>query len=337
MVSLQLPGELTEPLGWIGLVWPQADEDKLREDGQTWISYGAKLRGQAQHATDVAHRVWTQNTGESIEAFEAWWNAAQGPGRNLENAAIAAELIGAGLIVMAGITLALKIAFIVQLTILLVEVGQAIATAFVSFGATTAEIPGFVAATRLICRELISKLIQAIETQIARLFEQAGKLLEKVGVKTLAADAGEVSTKLGQDAAFRGLMRDVERADVHSPADGARFYSGRQPDGSRMRAYAEDQTDGVSSVTLEQTPGGGHFDNMDLYNKATSPVSVGHADQIWYRLSERYAQTAQGDVTAFTHNARPDSVWNRFEYPALVNNPDVGASRIKVVDPFSGS
>jgi hypothetical protein len=335
-VSLQLPGELTEPLGWIGLVWPQADEDKLREDGQTWISHGAKLRGQAQHATDVARRVWTQNTGESIEALEAWWNAAKGPGRNLENAALAAELIGAGLIIMAGITLALKIAFIVQLTILLVEVGQAIATAFVSFGATTAEIPGFIAATRLICRELISKLIQAIETQIARLFEQAAKLLEKVGVKTLAKDAGNLSMKLGQDAAFRGLMRDVEHADVRSPVDGARFYSGRQPDGTAMRGYAETQTDGVTSVTLEQTPGGGRFDNMNLYNDG-SPITQQQADKIWGRLSERYAQNAEGDVIAYTHNPRPGSIWNTVERPALVENPNVGDSRIKVVDPFGGS
>jgi hypothetical protein len=329
-VTLQLPGELTEPLGWIGLVWPQADEDKLREDGQVWLSYGATLRAQAQKADTIVRPVWTDNIGESIEAFEAWWNAQDGPARKLEDGALAAELIGAGLIIMAGITLALKIAFIAQLTILLVEVGQAIATAVVSFGATTAEIPGFIAVTRLICRELVSKLIQAIETQIARLFEQAAKLLEKVGVKTLAKDAGQLSTKLGRDAAYRGLMREVERADVGSPADGANFYSGKAADGTRMRVFAESNTDGVTSVTLEKTPGGKYFDDMALYRPG-SPISEAQANKVWARLSERYAEDASGEATAWAHNPWSGSIWNTVEKPALESNPTV--TKITVVDP----
>jgi hypothetical protein len=55
-----------------------------------------------------------RSQGDSIDAFERWWNAENGPGRNLENAAAAVELIGAGLIAMAGITVALKIAFIAR-------------------------------------------------------------------------------------------------------------------------------------------------------------------------------------------------------------------------------
>jgi len=329
-VSIELPGELTEPLSWIGLVWPQADEDKLFADGQTWISYGAKLRVHAQQANAAARRVWSDNYGESIDAFERWWNGEQGPGRNLENAAAAVELIGAGLIAMAGITLALKIAFIAQLVALAFEVGQAIATAVVSFGASTAEIPGFIALTRFACRELINKAIQTVEREIAKLFAQAAKLLEKAGAKTLAADAGKLAERLGQDSVFRGLMREVERADVTSPVDGANFYSGKAADGTHMRVFAERNSDGVSSVTLEQTPGGKTFDDMHLY-EANSPVSQAQADKVWSRLSERYAENAQGDVTAWSHNPRPGSIWNTVERPALELNPNV--TKITVVDP----
>lgn len=329
-MTIELPSELTEPLSWIGLVWPQADEDKLYADGQTWISYGAKLRGHAQQANDAARRVWQDNYGDSIEAFERWWNAEDGPGRNLENAAAAVELIGAGLIAMAGITVALKIAFIAQLVALAFEVGQAIATAVVSFGASTAEIPGFIALTRFACRELINKAIQMVEREIAKLFAQAAKLLEKAGAKTLAKDAGKLAERLGQDSAFRGLMRDVERADVRSPVNGANFYSGRAPDGTRMRVFAENNTDGVTSVTLERTPGGKRFDDMGLYEPG-SPVSKAQADQIWGRLSERYAENAQGDVTAWAHDPWEGSVWVQRERPALERNPNV--SKINIVDP----
>jgi hypothetical protein len=329
-VTIELPAELTEPLSWIGLVWPQADEDKLYADGQTWISYGAKLRASAQQANDAARRVWQDNYGDSIDAFERWWNAEDGPGRNLENAAAAVELIGAGLIAMAGITVALKIAFIAQLVALAFEVGQAIATAVVSFGASTAEIPGFIALTRFACRELINKAIQMVEREIAKLFAQAAKLLEKAGAKTLAKDAGKLAERFGQDSAFRGLMRDVERADVRSPVDGANFYSGRTADGTPMRSFAERNTDGVNSVTLEQTPGGKTFDDMHLYDSG-SPVSQAQADKVWERLSERYAENAQGDVTAWSHNPRPGSIWNTVERPALERNPNV--TKITVVDP----
>jgi hypothetical protein len=329
-MSIELPAELTEPLGWIGLVWPQADEDKLHADGQLWISYGAKLRAQAQEADTAARKVWNDNYGESIDAFERWWNAPDGPGRNLENAAAAVELIGAGLIAMAGITVALKVAFIAQLVALAFEVGQAIATAVVSFGATTAEIPIFIAATRFACRELISKAIQLVEREIAKLFAQAAKLLEKAGAKSLAADAGKLGERFGQNSAFRGLMREAERVDVGSPVNGANFYSGKAADDTPMRVFAERNVDGVSSVTLEQTPGGKHFDDMLLFEPG-SPVSRQHALEIWKRLSQRYAENARGDVTAWAHEPRPNSIWNTVERPALENNPDVG--KITVVDP----
>jgi hypothetical protein len=329
-VTIELPAELTEPLGWIGLVWPQADEDRLHADGQLWIDYGARLRAHAREADAAARKVWSDNYGESIDAFERWWNAPDGPGRNLENAAAAVELIGAGLIAMAGITVALKIAFIAQLVALAIEVGQAIATAVPSFGASTAEIPIFIAATRLVCRELISKAIQTVEREIAKLFAQAVKLLEKAGAKGLAAEAGKLSERFGQNSAFRGLMREAERVEVSSPVNGANFYSGKAPDDTPMRVFAERNVDGVSSVTLEQTPGGKYFDDMQLFEPG-SPVSRQHALEVWKRLSQRYAENARGDVTAWAHEARPNSIWNTVERPALESNPDVG--KITVVDP----
>ncbi len=77
----------------------------------------------------------------------------------------------------------MKIAFIVQLIILAIEISQAIATAFATFGATTAEIPGFIAATRVICRQLIKKAVTHIQTVIKDLLRKAKGLLKKVESK----------------------------------------------------------------------------------------------------------------------------------------------------------
>ncbi|WP_375500245.1 hypothetical protein [uncultured Jatrophihabitans sp.] len=326
-MGIELPGELTEPLGWIGLIWPQADEDKLFEAGQTWLTYGSTLRGHAEQADATAQSVWGEHAGEAIDAFRTWWMKQDGPGLTLPDNATAAELIGAGLIVMAGITLALKILFIAQLIILVIEVAQAIATAVATFGATAAEIPGFVAATRAICREALNTVISMVEREIAKLFEQAAKLFEKVGAKTLAGDTAKLGEKIATGSAqtreFAGLIGKAERMDVSSPKDGAVFWSGRDADKVSMRTYAEKSTDGVTSTTLEQTQGGKYFDDLDLYGSNEGLVSSSQRDKIWGRLSERYGQNASGDVTAYVHDARPGGFWKTREVPALRENPNV--------------
>jgi hypothetical protein len=340
-MGLELPGWLTEPLGWIGLIWPQADEEKLFADGQVWITFGSTLRGQAQDANNTAQKVWTDNHGDSINAFEKWWNADDGPAKNLEDEAIAAELIGAGLIAMAAITLALKIAFIVQLVILAVEVAQAIATAFVSFGATTAEIPGFVAATRVICRELINKVVSMVEREIAKLFEKAAKLLEKVGAKDLSKGAGKMADNFlgkSQARAFESLFSKAGRVELGTGKDGAVFYSGEDDAGRRMFDYGKDFADGNGKKVLETTKGGKEFDDMGLYGK-DSPITNQQADQIWKRLSSRYGENASGDANVFLHQGNPDrplsgKIFMKDELPSLKDNPNINS--VTVRDPQTG-
>jgi hypothetical protein len=178
-MGLQLPGALTEPLGWIGMIWPEADEDKLFAAGQRWIAFAGQLRQVAQPANRAAAGVREANKGEAVDAFEAWWTGAEGPKAHLEDDALAAEIIGAALIAFAVLTLALKIAFIAQLVILLIEVTQAIATAIASLGATTAEIPGFIAATRAVCKRLVKQVVEHVQTFLKDLFERAKGLLRR--------------------------------------------------------------------------------------------------------------------------------------------------------------
>lgn len=178
-MGLTLPSELTEPLSWIGLDWPAADEDKLFEAGQAWIAFGQNLHSEAQPAQQAAQQVLAVTEGAAADAFREWWSADGGPDRRFPDDAEAALLIGAALVAFAAITLALKINFIVQLTILAIEIAQAIATAVVSFGATLAEAPGFIAATRIVVRRLIKQVIEHVQTVIKGIFEKAKALLKR--------------------------------------------------------------------------------------------------------------------------------------------------------------
>ncbi|WP_436521193.1 hypothetical protein [Actinoplanes sp. HUAS TT8] len=326
-MTITLPHELTEPLSWIGLEWPEADEDQLQADGRAWIDHGTRMRAHADQATAAARDVWLHNEGATVEAFERWWNGEDGPGRHLSEAATAAELIGGALIAMAGVTVGLKAAFIAQLTALAIEVGQAIATATVTAGATLAEIPVWIGLTRVAVRKLIHEAMALIEREIAAMLRKAAKMLEKAGAEKLA----ETTMNGSRRTAFKGLMHEVENADVRSPLNGAHFYSGTQPNDEKMRVYAEKQVDGVRSLTLEMTPGGRRFDDMQLFERG-SPVNDGQAFGIWQRLSERYAQNASGEATAWTHDANPMGVWYTREKPALQLNPNI--TKINEIDPF---
>jgi hypothetical protein len=132
---------------------------------------------------------------------------------------------------------------------------------------------------------------------------------------------------LADRVAFFSLMCEVERADVRSPVDGACFASGRALDGTPIRLLVERCTDGISRVTLEQTPGGHDFDRRGLF-EPDAPVSPAQADRIWGRLSERYAEQAAGEVTAWVYKPWDDSTWKTRELPALRRNPRVTAIRV---------
>ncbi len=213
-MGLELPGALTEPLGWIGMTWPEADEDKLFEAGQQWIAFGTGLEKTLANAEAAAQAVWQSNEGEAVDAFRQWWNGPDGPHARLSEDAAAAQVIGAALIVFAGVTLALKIAFIAQLIMLAIEVAQAIATAIATFGASTAEVPGFIAATRAMCQRLVRQVIEHVQTVIKELLEHAKGLLKKVATRE-ARQAEKAAMRTAERDLARGALTDADRAALH--------------------------------------------------------------------------------------------------------------------------
>lgn len=161
-MGIELPGELADLLNELGYTWPKADEEKLFQLGQHWIDFGSTLQGIGQEATASATRVWTDNVGDAVEAFKARWGDKESPLAVLEDGTTAAHVIGACLFVCAAVVLALKINVIVQLTILAVEIIQAIATAPETFGASLLEVPVFKKLTDMAINFIINKAMEAI-------------------------------------------------------------------------------------------------------------------------------------------------------------------------------
>jgi hypothetical protein len=80
----------------------------------------------------------------------------------LDGISTAGQVVGAGMMICAGIILALKISTITQLVTLAIEIAQAIASAVATFGASLAEIPIFEEISRRIIGELIQQVINKL-------------------------------------------------------------------------------------------------------------------------------------------------------------------------------
>lgn len=161
-MGMQLPGELIGLLGMLGYTWPEADETKLFELGNTWTEFAGRLNGFTGTADAAAQRVWTENRGEEFEAFRAAWTGEDSAVENLRTAANSCLATGIGLFIAAAVVLALKINVIVQLILLAIQIAQAIATAPVTFGASLAEIPIFKEIAGFVIDMLIDQAIGAL-------------------------------------------------------------------------------------------------------------------------------------------------------------------------------
>lgn len=161
-MGMELPGELVSLLGMLGYTWPESDETKLFEMGDAWLAFPERFGTGIADAEVAARQVWTGNQDSAVEAFQASWQEPESPRNNLEDGATAATLIGAGLMVCAGIVIALKINVIVQLILLAIQIAQAIATAVVTFGASLLEIPIFKMITQLVIDELLDLALNAV-------------------------------------------------------------------------------------------------------------------------------------------------------------------------------
>jgi hypothetical protein len=124
--------------------------------------FAGKHSGSLGEVDTHAQQVWTNNQAEAIKAFRSAWNGQDSPKNNVQDFGTAATIIGAGLMVFAGIVLALKIKMIVQLVLPAIQIAQAIATAVVTFGASLAEISLFKQISNIIIDQLIDIALQAI-------------------------------------------------------------------------------------------------------------------------------------------------------------------------------
>lgn len=161
-MGINIPSELADLLNELGYTWPKSDEQKMFELGQEWLDFAGKLNPIAGDAAAAADKAHSANKGEAMKAFGEAWGHEDSAVTVLNRAVAGGQMVGGALFVCAAVVLALKINVIVQLTILLVEIIQAIASAPATFGATLAEIPIFKKLADIAIDMIIDKALEAV-------------------------------------------------------------------------------------------------------------------------------------------------------------------------------
>jgi hypothetical protein len=161
-VGIDIPGELADLLNELGYTWPKSDETQIFELAQEWIALGNQLAPIAGEAARVVDGLGPGNQGPAMTAFQEKWGGDKAAVNVLRNGATGATVLGAALLVCGAVVLALKINVIVQLTILLIEIIQAIATAAATFGASLLEVPVFKKIADMLINFLIDQAVGVV-------------------------------------------------------------------------------------------------------------------------------------------------------------------------------
>src|SRR3989339_583311 len=162
------------------------------------------------------------------------------------------------------------------------------------------------------------------------LLEDAGKILEKLAgildkIRKDIEDEGETNAMVVSEAKRVAMtdeelanqyLAEVETLNVTSAIDGTVFYSG-----PGNRALAETFAKENNYTTLELTNGGSYLNKQNLFDKFNTDINM--AKKPWVRLSQRYAEQAQGKVYVFAKGASKRGIFNQIELPALKENLNV--------------
>jgi hypothetical protein len=165
----------------VGVPWPEADEDKLRQFAQHWRDFAAEAARIRADAHNAASRVGADNSGTSIDAFSQYWHGSGGPDGHLAQAQRSAEIVAEVLDGFADVVTVEKWVIIGYVSALAAELAATTVAAIFSLGAAEAAAPEEVALTRVLVREAVGRIISHVEEVVAqRLSGEARQLFERM-------------------------------------------------------------------------------------------------------------------------------------------------------------
>lgn len=260
-----LPGWLDEILDFIGINWPNVDEDDYREMADAMREFADKFEGHGGEAHAAVNRILASSEGYAVDALQEHWGKVKGS--HLDKVPEVSRLFATACDVVADIIYGMKIKCEVELGAMAASIGIAIGAAVVTGGLSA--LIG--AAETAAMRELIRRIIKEAEEEIvsrllAEVTEPVTGKLEKMTedmILDLADDAihlppGEGGAG-GGDAGGGGRSEGKQGMNLAS-ADGP---SGGGGGGARMRIDPDEFDNGAEKLSRH---------GSDLHTNSLGPL-----------------------------------------------------------------
>ncbi|RAJ61781.1 RHS repeat-associated protein [Streptomyces sp. Amel2xB2] len=162
-----LPGWLDEILDFIGINWPNVDEDDYREMADAMREFAEKFEGHGGEAHAAVNRILASSEGYAVDALKDHWGKVKGS--HLDKVPEVSRLFATACDVVADIVYGMKIKCEVELGAMAASIGIGIGLSVVTGGLSA--LIG--AAETAAMRELIRRIIKEAEEEIvARLLAE---------------------------------------------------------------------------------------------------------------------------------------------------------------------
>ncbi|GAA3166285.1 MULTISPECIES: PE-PGRS family protein [Streptomyces] len=314
-MSLTLPGEVTWVLDLLGYEWPEADEDALFDCAAAWRTFAEQVNETLSQGSSAANEVTSANSGEAIEGFTNEWGAFAGSGNSgdsyLRDAAAAAEVIALAFDAAALAVIEGKVAVIVQLVMLAVELISAQAAAPFTLGLSELGAAGVTQATRVIVRQILDKIKREVIQAATKAMEHATMdAIKKMAKKAVSKE----SRKLAADYIKTTVKEEVKDKVVTEAKNQAKeFAKDTVVEGAKEKAKeaGTEMGQNVAEQSIEA-----HFGERDgiRWNETADigkEKAKEYADDVQKDATDRLQNykdgvTSLADPTTYTDRAQAD-------------------------------
>ncbi|MGY1580075.1 RHS repeat-associated core domain-containing protein [Streptomyces sp. MN13] len=197
-----LPGWLDEVLEFIGINFPNVDEDDYREMATAMRDFADKFEGYGGDAHKAVTRILSSSQGWAVDAVEKHWSHVKAG--HLDQIPELARLFAEACDVVADIIYGMKVKAEAELAVMAGSLGLSIGLAFVTGGLSAVIGAAEIAAMRQLVKRIIDEAADRIvEELLARVTEPVNAKLEKL-VEDTVLDLAEGAFQLPPEPSAGG-------------------------------------------------------------------------------------------------------------------------------------
>ncbi|MEU7640511.1 WXG100 family type VII secretion target [Streptomyces sp. NPDC039016] len=240
-MALELPDAMVSLLDFIGVQWPNVNEDKVREFGGHVRDFANNIQQSHQDATSSVEQLSAVYQGASYDALMAKWG--QMSSSHMNELVTGCHTVATALDVAAGVIVGMKAAAIAELVVLAVSFVADQAAAAFTFGLAEVAEAGIIAAARKATSYLEQQLEQYV---IGQVIEAAITPLVEVVGNAVSGLVYEGTTKaLGAPVAGgAGESFSVHPEELHARSQALTKHA------ETVSAHAEDFKSKLSGVSF---------------------------------------------------------------------------------------